>query len=97
MKLRLILFILSLMAFVSAAAGGYFYYSSLRDAAFNEAEGQTIIRLERINKNLSALLLEYNKPVRTLAGMQELLDMLTNRNPESLLKLNIIKKLYHKI
>ena len=88
MKLRLILFILSLMAFVSAAAGGYFYYSSLRDAAFNEAEGQTIIRLERINKNLSALLLEYNKPVRTLAGMQELLAMLTNSNPDSLLKAN---------
>ena len=88
MKLRLILLILSLMAFMSAAAGEYFYYSSLRDAAFNEAEGQTIIRLERISKNLSALLSEYNKPVRTLAGMQELLAMLTNPNPESLLKAN---------
>jgi len=90
MKLRLILLILSLMAIVSAAAGEYFYYSSLRDAAFNEAEQQTIIRLERINKNLSALLSEYNKPVRTLAGMQELLAMLTNPNPASLLKANQI-------
>jgi PAS domain S-box-containing protein len=90
MKLRLILLILSLMAFLSATAGGYFYYASLRDAAFNEAEGQTIIRLERINKNLSALLSEYDKPVRTLAGMQELLTMLTNSNPDSLLKANRI-------
>jgi len=90
MKLRLILLILSLMAFVSAAAGGYFYYSSLRDAAFNEAEGQTIIRLERINKNLSVLLTEYNKPVRTLAGMPEILAMLTNSNADSLLKANQI-------
>jgi PAS domain S-box-containing protein len=90
MKLRLILLILSLMAFVSATAGGYLYYSSLRDAAFNEAEQQTIIRLERINKNLSILLTEYNKPVRTLAGMQEILTMLNNPNPDSLLKANQI-------
>ncbi|MBE9521482.1 MAG: PAS domain S-box protein, partial [Proteobacteria bacterium] len=90
MKLRSILLILSLIAIVSAAAGEYFYYSSLKDAAFNEAEQQTIIRLERINKNLSALLSEYNKPVRTLAGMQELLAMLTSPNPASLLKANQI-------
>ena len=83
MKLRLILLILSLMAFVSVTVGGYLYYSSLRDAAFNEAEQQTIIRLERINKNLSILLTEYNKPVRTLAGMQEILTMLTNSNADS--------------
>ena len=90
MKLRLILLILSLMAFVSVTVGGYLYYSSLRDASFNEAEQQTIIRLERINKNLSILLTEYNKPVRTLAGMQEILTMLTNSNPDSLLKANQI-------
>jgi PAS domain S-box-containing protein len=78
------------MAFVSVTVGGYLYYSSLRDAAFNEAEQQTIIRLERINKNLSVLLTEYNKPVRTLAGMQEILTMLTNSNPDSLLKANQI-------
>jgi PAS domain S-box-containing protein len=90
MKLRLILLTLSLMAFVSATVGGYLYYSSLRDAAFNEAEQQMIIRLERINKNLSVHLFEYNKPIRTLAGMQELLVMLTSPSPDSLLKANQI-------
>jgi len=90
MKLRLILLILSLMALISASAGGYFYYSSFRETAFLEAENHMIIRLERIHKNLTTLLSEYKKPVRTLAGMKELLDLLTNSNPESLLAANRI-------
>jgi PAS domain S-box-containing protein len=90
MKLRLILLILSFMAFVFASAGGYFYYTSLQDTAFSEAEQQMIIRLERINKDLSALLTEYNKPIRTLAGMQEILTMLVNPDADSVLKANQI-------
>jgi len=90
MKLRLILLILSLMAFVFASAGGYFYYSSFRETAFLEAENHMIIRLERVHKNLTTLLSEYKKPVRTLAGMKELLDLLTRSTPESLLAANRI-------
>jgi C4-dicarboxylate-specific signal transduction histidine kinase len=78
MKLRLILLILSLMAVVFASAGGYFYYTSFKETAFLEAERETIIRLERINKNLSLLLSVYNKPVRILAGMQELQELLSS-------------------
>jgi PAS domain S-box-containing protein len=84
MKLRLILLILSLMAFVFASAGGYFYYTSLQEAAFREAESEAIIRLERINKNLGTLLSEYNKPVRVLAGMKELQNLLSDPAPASL-------------
>ena len=90
MKLRLILLILSLMAVVFASAGGFFYYSSLEKAAFREAESENIIRLERINKNLTSLLSVYNKPVRILAGMQELEELLRDYNPESLLAANHI-------
>jgi PAS domain S-box-containing protein len=88
MKLRLILLILSLMTFVFASAGGYFYYTSFKEAAFREAESETIIRLERIDKNLSTLLSEYNKPVRILAGMQELQQLLSSRSPASLSSAN---------
>ncbi|MDH3776937.1 MAG: transcriptional regulator, partial [Desulfobulbaceae bacterium] len=77
MKLRLILLILSFMAFVFATAGGYFYYTSYKEGAFREAERENIIRLERINKNLGALLSVYNYPVRILAGMQELQNILS--------------------
>jgi PAS domain S-box-containing protein len=90
MKLRLILLILSFMAFVFASAGGYFYYTSFKEAAFREAESETIIRLERINKNLSALLSVYNYPVRILADMQELQGLLNNSNPNSLRAANRI-------
>ena len=90
MKLRLILLILSLMAVIFASAGGFFYYSSLEESAFREAESENILRLERINKNLNALLSTYNKPVRTLAGMQELQELLRYQTPESLLGANRI-------
>ena len=84
MKLRLILLILSLMAFIFASAGGYFYYTSFKEAAFRETESEAIIRLERINKNLSSLLSEYSNPVRILAGMQELQELLSNPGPDTL-------------
>ena len=88
MKLRLILLILSLMAFVFASAGGYFYYSSFKESAFRVAESETVIRLERINKNLSLLLSEYNKPVRILAGMEELQELLSRPGQEALAAVN---------
>jgi PAS domain S-box-containing protein len=90
MKLRIILLILSLMAVIFASAGGFFYYSSLKKAAFREAEAENIIHLERIHKNLTSLLSGYNKPVRTLAGMQELQELLRYYTPESLLAANRI-------
>jgi C4-dicarboxylate-specific signal transduction histidine kinase len=76
------------MTFVFASTGGYFYYTSFKEAAFREAESETIIRLERIDKNLSTLLSEYNKPVRILAGMQELQQLLSSRSPASLSSAN---------
>ena len=84
MKLRLILLILALMAFVFATAGGYVFYSSYRDAAFREADRETVIRLERINKNLGSFLSEYNKPVRILAGMEEIQKLLSRPDPDAL-------------
>lgn len=90
MKLRLILLILSLMAVIFASAGVFFYYSSLEQAAFQEAESENLIRLERINKNLTSLLSVYNKPVRILAGMRELQELLRYYSPESLLAANHI-------
>jgi PAS domain S-box-containing protein len=72
MRLRLILLVLSLLTFLSVSAGGFLYYSSLRESAFTEAERQALSRLEMIKKNLSAFLSENIKPARTLAGLDEL-------------------------
>ncbi len=90
MKLRLILVVLSLLAFLSTSIGGYIYYSSLKESAFNEAERQAVSRLEMIARNLSSLLSENIKPVRTLAGMSELRELLINPGNDFLNRGNIV-------
>jgi len=69
MKLRSILLILSLLAFLSASTGGVLYFSALNDSAFKEAERQAESRLDIITKNLSSFLSENIKPVKTMAGL----------------------------
>jgi PAS domain S-box-containing protein len=76
MKLRLILLVLSLLAFLSASTGGYLYYSALKKSAFKEAERQAISRVRTIQKNLSSFLSENIKPVRALSGIKELAQLL---------------------
>ena len=76
MKLRLILLVLSLLAFLSASTGGYLYYSALKKSAFKEAERQAIARVRTIQKNLSSFLSENIKPVRALSGIKELAQLL---------------------
>ncbi len=89
MKLRIILIVLSLLAFLSASTGGYLYYFSLKEAALKEAERQADQRLRTIKKNLSIFLAENVKPVKTLAGMQTLRVALAESNAENLAAANI--------
>lgn len=89
MRLRLILLVLSLLAFLSASTGGYFYYSSLKQAAFKGAERQAVTRVEMIKKNLSSFLSENIKPVKTLAGMKSLREVLTDPADDSLAAANV--------
>ncbi len=70
MKLRSILFVLSLLSFLSASIGGYLYYASLKEAAFTEAERQALLKVELIRKTLSSYLSENIKPVRALASLK---------------------------
>ena len=84
MKLRLILLILCLLAFLSAATGGFLYYSSVKGAIFKEAERQAQTRLAMIKKNLSSFLAENIKPVKAMAGMQELSQALARPEAASL-------------
>jgi len=83
MKLRLILLVLSLLAFLSASTGGYLYYSSLKESAQKESERRTSTRAEMIRKNLSSFLSENIKPVKTMSGMKEFRDVLIRRDSGS--------------
>jgi len=87
-KLRLILLVLSLLTFLSASTGGYFYYSSLKKSAFQEVERQAATHAEMIKKNLSSFLSENIKPSKTLAGMDEFTAALTKPNDNSIAKAN---------
>ncbi|HSQ85747.1 MAG TPA: transcriptional regulator, partial [Desulfobacterales bacterium] len=88
MKLRLILLVLSLLAFLSASSGGYLYYSSLKESARKESERKTARRAEMIRKNLSSFLSENIKPVKTMAGMQEFRNSLIWHDASSFDKTN---------
>ncbi|MBN2808681.1 MAG: PAS domain S-box protein [Deltaproteobacteria bacterium] len=90
MKLRLIFLVLSLLAFLSAATGGYLYYASLKTAAFKEAQHQAIVRVEVIQKNLSTFLAENVRPVRTLAGMRPLAEYLARKEGAALGQVNLL-------
>jgi len=72
MKLRLILLVLSLVAVLSAATGGFLYYDALRTDAVEEAERQSLERVRTLKKSFSAFLSENIKPVRSLAGLEQL-------------------------
>ena len=84
MKLRIILIVLSLLAFLSASTGGYLYYSSLKESALKEAERQADLRLRTIKKNLTIFLSENVKPVKTLAGMRTLRNALIRPDAQNL-------------
>ena len=86
MKLRLILLVLSLLAFLSASIGGYLYYSALKKSAFREAERQAVARVRTIQKNLSSFLSENIKPVKALAGMKDLSQILMQPDDNIALK-----------
>jgi len=96
MKLRSILRILSLLAFISACVAGYLYYSFLKEYAFQEAERNALIRLQTTKKNLSAFFSENTKPVRVLAGMQPLVEVLSRPGPTSLKTANALLDLFKK-
>jgi len=84
MRLRTILIVLSLLAFLSASIGGFLYYSSLRETAFKEAERQSALEAERIKSGLSSFLSENLKSVKALAGLKELEQALASKNEDGL-------------
>jgi PAS domain S-box-containing protein len=96
MKLRTILMVLSLLAFVSAATGGYFYYTTLKAAAFKEAQRQAATRVQIIKKNLSSYLSESVRPVAVLAGMPALRQALILPDAQTITKANAILDHFNK-
>jgi len=90
MKLRQILLVLSLLAFLSAITGGYLYYATMKNLAFQEAEKQAINRILAVQNSLSALLSQNTGPVRTLAGMSAIKAFLERGSARDLASANAV-------
>ncbi len=90
MKLRVIIVALSLMAFFSALAGGYIYYSSVRNAAIEEAKRQATIHTEAVKGHFSFFLQENLNSVIALAGLRDLSVALNRRDLDALEAANAI-------
>ena len=84
MRLRIIILILSLLAFLSASAGGFLYYHSFRSSALEKIETDALSRLNLLADQLSFYLSEHKKPARTLSGIKELRTALETPDPESI-------------
>ncbi len=90
MKLRIIILILALFAFLSASTGGLIYYYSFRKAGFEKNEAQAESQLRLLSDQLSFYLSEHIKPVKTLAGLKEIRHVLLQTNRTSLYEANKI-------
>jgi PAS domain S-box-containing protein len=90
MSLRHILLVLSLLAFLSASAGGVLYYTALHQSALKEAERQAVANTELIKSSLNRMLTENRKTVVTLAGMPALRDALMSDDTDALYRANMI-------
>lgn len=90
MRLRLIILILALFAFLSASSGGLLYYYSFKKAAFQKNETEAFSKLQLLTDQLSFHLSEHIKPVKTLSGIKELRQVLQNTNLNSLYRANRI-------
>ena len=90
MRLRLIILVLAILAFLSASTGGWLYYYSLKQTAFHDAENYAETRLELLRRQVNLFLSEHIRPVKALAGLKELRIVLGNKNPQSLAMLNPI-------
>ncbi len=90
MRLRTILVTLACLAFFATSAGGYFYYSSLKEYAYRDAWSRSIASAEVISGRLSSMLEEQLKCARALAGLEPLSKALLFRNPESIFHANMV-------
>lgn len=90
MKLRLIVLVLALLAFLSVSTGGWLYYYSLRQSAVHDAENYARTRLELLRRQVNLFLSEHIRPVKALAGLKELRMVLEKNDASTMAQLNPI-------
>ncbi len=90
MQLRVIIFVLSLLGFLSATIGGVLYYTSLKQSAVDEAQREAVSHAVSFRNRLTLFLRQQQKPARSLAGLTQIRGAVTNLNSASLAEANHI-------
>ncbi|MBU1452501.1 MAG: PAS domain S-box protein [Proteobacteria bacterium] len=88
MRLRTIIFFLSLLALVSTAAGGMHYYFSLQASAISLAHRRAASQTEVLANQISSFLSQNQKPVEALASLGELQRALARPDEANLAAVN---------
>ncbi|MBT6613260.1 MAG: PAS domain S-box protein [Deltaproteobacteria bacterium] len=78
MRLRTIILILAILAFLSALTGGFFYYSSLKRLVIEKAKLQYELSVSKYQEHISFLLTEKLREIKALSKTSELRQALKN-------------------
>lgn len=90
MRLRTIIFVLALSAFLFALAGSLVYYYSFKNSAFQTMESNIHAELNLLSDQLFFYLSEHVKPVHAMSKINELQSALDGPSPETIVKANKI-------
>ncbi len=94
-KLRRLVFILSMIAALSVTIGGYIHYSSLREFAIEREHSQESKQLKDMRDQIDLHLTWSLKSVKALAGLKELEHLLVSGDAASLAGANTILDHFH--
>ncbi|MCG6879410.1 MAG: PAS domain S-box protein [Deltaproteobacteria bacterium] len=78
------------MAFLTASAGGYLYYSTLKNSVIDEVELQATYQAETIKALLSAYLSNNLNAARALAGLKEIQKAIISPDEIALREANLV-------
>ena len=84
MKLRFIIKLLALSAFLSATLAGYVYFYSLKSYFQQEANRQALSQVQTISRYLAIFSSQYARPAVTLAGMPHIQSVLIQKDPQNM-------------
>jgi PAS domain S-box-containing protein len=90
MKIRAIIIILALLAFLTASVGGYLYYSSIKEGAVLEHYKTSDAEIAEIANRISLYLSDYQRIADSMAGIKDLRKALAAVRPDTLREANAI-------
>jgi PAS domain S-box-containing protein len=90
MRLSVILVVLTLLSALSTFTGGYFYYSSLKEAAYKDAQVWALQRAESLKESIVHIVMENRKSTRALAGLDDVRRALEGADAQDIDRANLI-------